>query len=106
MADNTMTLALEGNVPLRDFATAIDHFHGLVEALAVHYQATDSVEWFIDDLVKSSAIATVRGESQTPPKSRTGHSGIYRSSFCTSDAFCYSLLSEGTDSRESDSSHN
>ena len=68
MADNTMTLALEGNVPLRDFATAMDHFRGLIEALAVHYQATDSVEWFIDDLAKSSAIATVRGESQTPQK--------------------------------------
>ena len=68
MADNTMTLALDGNVPLRAFALAIEHFSGLVEALATHFQARDGVEWFIDDLVKSSAIATVRGESETPQK--------------------------------------
>ena len=68
MADNTMTLALDGNVPLKEFATAIEHLFGLVEALAAQFQAKDDVEWFIDDLVKSSAIATVRGESQTPLK--------------------------------------
>ena len=68
MADNTMTLALDGNVPFREFAIAIEHFFGLVDALATEFQAKDGVEWFIDDLVKSSAIATVRGESQTPEK--------------------------------------
>ena len=68
MANNTMSLALDGNVPLRDFAIAIEHFFGLVDALAIHLQAKEGVEWFIDDLVKSSAIATVRGESQTPQK--------------------------------------
>lgn len=68
MADNTMTLALDGNVPLREFAIAIQHFFGLIDALAVTFHAKDEVEWFIDDLVKSSAIATVRGESQSPLK--------------------------------------
>ena len=68
MANNTMSLALDGNVPLREFAIAMEHFFGLVDALATELQAKDGVEWFIDDLVKSSAIATVRGESQTPQK--------------------------------------
>lgn len=68
MADNTMTLALNGNVPFKEFAIAIEHFYGLVDALATQFHAKDSVDWFIDDLVKSSAIATVRGESQTPRK--------------------------------------
>ena len=68
MADNTMTLALDGNVPFEAFAIAIQHFWGLVEALATDLQAKEGVEWFIDDLVKSSAIATVRGESQNPQK--------------------------------------
>lgn len=68
MADNTMTLALDGNVPLREFAIAIEHFAGLIDALASHMQAKDGVEWIIDDLVKRSAIATVRGESKNPQK--------------------------------------
>ena len=68
MADNTMTLALDGNVPFREFAIAIEHFYGLVDALAAEFQVRDSVDWYIDDLVKSSAIATVRGESDTPNK--------------------------------------
>ena len=68
MADNTMTLALDGNVPFKEFAIAIEHFYKLVDALAIQFQAKESVEWFVDDLVKSSAIATIRGESQTPRK--------------------------------------
>jgi len=68
MASNTMSLALDGNIPFEDFATAIEHFWKLVDALAIELQAKDGVEWFIDDLVKSSAIATVRGESHTPQK--------------------------------------
>ena len=65
MQNNTMTLALDGNVPFREFAIAIENFFGLVDALATDLQVKDGVEWFIDDLVKSSAIATIRGESQS-----------------------------------------
>ena len=65
MPDNTMTLALDGNVPFREFAIALEHFYGLIESLAVELQAREGVEWFVDDLAKSSAIATIRGESES-----------------------------------------
>ena len=71
MPDNTMTLALDGNVPFREFAIAIQHFYGLIDALATELQAKEGVEWFIDDLVKSSAIATIRGESASQAKIET-----------------------------------
>ena len=67
MINNTMTLALNGDVPIKAFASAIASFNSLVEALSSELGA-ESVEWFVDDLAKSSAIATVRGESQIPNK--------------------------------------
>ena len=68
MLNNTMTVALNGEIPFKAFAKAVASFSRLVEALSSELDAADGVEWFVDDLEKSSAIATMRGESKTPDK--------------------------------------
>lgn len=64
MAGDTLTLALNGDVPLKTFAQAIDQFTRLVDALSGEVARDASIEWLIDDLQAGSAIATVRGESE------------------------------------------
>jgi hypothetical protein len=60
MADDTVTLALQGDVSLEAYADALSHFRNLVAALASEAKAADVV-WQIEDLEYSSAITTVRG---------------------------------------------
>ena len=68
MSNNTMTIALDGNVTFDSFARAISSFDRLVKALSTHLRTRQDIEWFVDDLAKSSAIATIRGESATMQK--------------------------------------
>lgn len=70
MANDTMTLALsgDGDVPLRDFATAINGFSELVDALTGELDSRRGIEWFVEALERSSAIATIRGESEAPER--------------------------------------
>jgi hypothetical protein len=60
MADNTVTLVLDGDVPLAEFARAIEGFNDLVRALCVEVGA-DSLDWTIQDLQVSSALASASG---------------------------------------------
>ncbi len=62
MAKDTITFALNGEVELVRFSTAISIFENLVLALSKEYKA-EGIRWIIHDLQISSAIATVRGES-------------------------------------------
>lgn len=66
---DTLTLALDGNVALSDFSTAVAHLSRLVAALAAE-EKVEGVVWQIDDLEYSSAITTVRGipENGTKPE--------------------------------------
>lgn len=57
MADNTVTLVLDGEVPLSEFAKAIANFSELVKALSAESGAP-SLEWMIQDLSVSSALAS------------------------------------------------
>lgn len=66
MADETLTLALHGEVSLDAFATAIEHWRGLVDALTKHAAGGEHIEWVIDELSAGSATATVRAVSQVP----------------------------------------
>jgi hypothetical protein len=59
MADNTVTLVLEGDVPLIDFAQAIAGFNELVAALSED-TGSPSLIWLMDDLQISSTVATAR----------------------------------------------
>ena len=63
---DTLTLALNGEVPLPEFAQAIGHLDDLVRALSNELVSDTAVEWVIDRLESGSAIATVRGYSETP----------------------------------------
>lgn len=65
MAIDTVTVRLGGEVPLPQFAVAISRFDNLVRALSKEVADGEAIEWLIDDLQWSSAIATVRG-SGTP----------------------------------------
>lgn len=66
MAKDTLTLALNGEVPFDEYTDAISHFHTLVNALSAELGVADIVEWFVHDLQAGSATATIRGESEKP----------------------------------------
>src|ERR1700752_2724944 len=61
MADNTVTLVLDGNVSLDAFAIGIATFSELVSALSESV-AKSPVRWVVADLSISSAMATARAE--------------------------------------------
>ncbi len=67
MANDLLTLALGGDVPLPIFATAIERFSQLVQALSAEI-SPEAIEWIIDDLQAGSALATVKGESDDQDK--------------------------------------
>ena len=68
MPNNTMTLALSGDVPFDSFAKAMSSFNLLVSFLGTEHDAGGDIRWFVDALEKSSALATIRGESTKPNK--------------------------------------
>ena len=66
---DTVTLALQGTVPLSEFSTAVARLHGLIGALAIEAQA-GGVTWQIEALEGGSASMTARGvaENGVPPE--------------------------------------
>lgn len=62
MAKDTITLALNGEVDLYRFAAAVSNLEILVQGLSKE-QGAENIRWIIHDLQTSSAMATVRGES-------------------------------------------
>ena len=62
MPDDTVTLALDGDVPLEEFARTMASFAELVNALSEEVGAP-GLDWVVDDLQVSSAVATVRSPS-------------------------------------------
>lgn len=65
MTKDTLTLGLEGDIGLEDFAQAIGRFTGLIDALSKELSREAEIEWMIEDLYSSSAVATVRGICET-----------------------------------------
>lgn len=63
MAANTLTLALEGDVPLDQYALALQRLAELVATLSEEVAQGTAIDWWIDDLQFGSAVATVRGEA-------------------------------------------
>lgn len=61
MADNTLTLTLEGEVLLQQFASTIQSFSQLVELLSREVADGTSIQWVIEELQAGSATATVIG---------------------------------------------
>lgn len=64
MATETLTLRLQGDVPLADFARAIARFSELVKALTEEV-GDPTIDWTVADLERGSVEATVLG---TAPK--------------------------------------
>lgn len=58
--NDSITLSLQGDVPLVDFASAMQHLIGLLEALAEEIVGAAPVEWEIAHLQGGSATVTVR----------------------------------------------
>ena len=65
MAEDNLTLALDGSVSLDDFAVAIKGLQGLVNAISRDVAKKDRIEWIVDALEYSSAITTIRGVSES-----------------------------------------
>jgi hypothetical protein len=64
---DALTIVLRGeDVPLADFTRAINGLQKLVEALATDVASGAELEWVVDDLQTSSAIATIRGLPRRP----------------------------------------
>jgi hypothetical protein len=61
MAKDTLTFALDGEVALEEFATAIDKLNSLLGQLAKERAKDAKVVWIIDELYGGSAVATFRG---------------------------------------------
>jgi len=62
VANDTVTLELQGEVSLRHFAAAIEHFAALVAELSAEAHSPD-LRWEISDLEAGSAMATARAVS-------------------------------------------
>ena len=63
MPNDTLTLALDGEVTLANFAGGMRHLQELIEALSRQIAGDIEVEWTVDELQASSAITTIRGTS-------------------------------------------
>ena len=64
MADDIVTLALDGEISVADFAQAVQAFSGLLKALTDTVAPNSDIEWMIERLDTSSAIMTARAESE------------------------------------------
>jgi hypothetical protein len=62
VSERTLTLALHGEVSLDDFATAVQHWRGLIDSLTTNAAQGNEVHWVISELAASSAIMTARAE--------------------------------------------
>ena len=61
MTKQTLTLALEGDVALEDFASALTNLNLLLNQLTREVTEDTKVTWIIDELYAGSAVATFRG---------------------------------------------
>jgi len=61
MAKNTLTIALEGEIALQEFASAISSFNSLINQLSKEVGKDAQIDWLIDELYAGSAVATFRG---------------------------------------------
>jgi hypothetical protein len=66
MAENTLTLALGGNVSLDIFAQTMGNFEKLVDLLTKYVGGGAGVSWVVEDLSPGSTIVTIRGEAPEP----------------------------------------
>jgi len=68
MANDKVTIVLDGSISLDDFAEVIQGFGRLVAALTTEIGDATEVEWLLADLKVGSAVATARGVSSEERK--------------------------------------
>ena len=73
--NDTVTLALQGEVTLDTFSRAVLHFSRLVDALSVDVAAPERLRWVITELEAGSAIMTARGVGD--PEAASSVSGAF-----------------------------
>lgn len=66
MTKNTLTLALGGDVPLEQFAQAMERFHRLIDLLTQDLSRDTRISWIVDELFIGSAVIGIRGEAEQP----------------------------------------
>ena len=66
MTDNTLTIALEGDVLLPQFVETMMRFKNLVDLLSREVAPDAEINWLIEDLQAGSAMATVAGVADEP----------------------------------------
>jgi len=64
MPKDSVTLALDGEVSLSDFAIALDSLNKLIDALGSEVAKGTKIDWVIEQLEAGSAVATARGIPQ------------------------------------------
>lgn len=67
MPKSTATIALNGEIRLADYSTAVQAFTQLMSALSKEVARNAKVEWYVEALEVSSAIATIRGVNTVDP---------------------------------------
>jgi len=63
---DTLTLALDGDVPVAEFSGIMRDFTALAKAPSDEIASPAKIEWIIDGLQASIALATVKGVSTEP----------------------------------------
>jgi hypothetical protein len=63
MPNDVLTLALNGDISLNDFAITVTNFQHLVDSLTADVAGGEGIEWVIEDLQAGSAIMTLRGSA-------------------------------------------
>ena len=61
MAKDTITFALEGDIVLEQFASALNNFNTFLNSLSSDVGEGAKVEWVIDELYSGSAVITFQG---------------------------------------------
>lgn len=64
MTDNTLTLALEGDVTIAELGKAINHLTNLIDLLSREVAPEVTIRWLIEDLQAGSSLVTVVGEAE------------------------------------------
>lgn len=64
MSKNTLIFALEGDISLKDFTTAIKDFNELINDLTKEVASEAQIEWIIEELSSSSAMVKTQGFSK------------------------------------------
>lgn len=78
MANDSVTLRLEGDVRLDDLWRALQRLSDLLAALAAEVCPGSGVAWMVDALDAGSASVTVRGQAQRDDDSGDGEADVAR----------------------------